>query len=31
MNEFNIMVNKQTNTADELSSEEEVKIMSDNN
>ena len=31
MNEFNMMVNKQTNTVDELSSEEEVEIMSDNN
>ena len=26
-----MMVNKQTNTVDELSSEEEVEIMSDNN
>ena len=31
MNEFNMMVNKHTNIIDELSSEEEVEIMSDEN
>ncbi len=31
MKDFNMMVNKHTNTVDELSSEEEVEIMSDNN